>query len=729
MEDTKVYSVTEDLEDGGLRPEIGGDSRDSHRIDAGLSERALSFTKLYQPPEYKPKTFTTLQTLVLSYQALGIVYGDLGTSFLNVAAALDLPNPSEDVLLGFVSIITWTTTLLVLIKYTFVVIQADDHGEGGTFALYSLLTRHINFRTKFTIQNKRLKSDESMRYYSGGSVFQSKTKKFLEESIPAQSLVTFIVLFATCMVIGDGVLTPSTCVLPALQGILASSPKVTQGYVIAMSVVILVALFAFQRYGTSKVAYSFSPVMLIWFATNTCIGLYNILKYHPSMIRGVSPHYIVKFFQVDRKTAWNFLGTAFMSITGAEAMFADLGHFSKRSIQIGYLVAVYPATIITYIGMAAFLLKNPDQLDNAYYGSIPKKVYWPMFVVSTLAAIVSSQSMISATFSLIKQSLALDCFPRVKIVHTSSKHEGQVYCPEINYALMVLCVALVLGFKNSQALANAYGVVVIWVMITTTCLATLVMLVVWDTNFLLICAFFVPCIILEGIFLASLMRKIPQGGWVPYAVSAVLLMMMLSWTYGRSRRSRYDAERKMSLVELNHTLAKGNIHRTPGICFFCTDLVNGIPPIVRHYLQNTKSVRQIMVILTLRTLPIKTVLPEERFIVGKLGIDGVYRCMVQFGYKDPISMEGEDSLAAVAAKLQEVAETSAEKEKLDLAIKDGAVFVMGRIVLRARKNEGLFARWTINYMYRFIQKNCRSAFTPLQLPSDNTMQVGMLYEI
>ncbi|XAR71670.1 hypothetical protein NMG60_11018051 [Bertholletia excelsa] len=689
----------------------------------------MAFTKLYRPPERKPKTFTTWQTLVLSYQALGVVYGALATSFLNVAVALELPNPSEDVLLGFVSIITWTTTLLVLVKYTFVVIQADDHGEGGTFAIYSLLTRHVNFKTKFTMQNTRLKSDESMRYYSGGSVLKSKTKKFLEGSVVAQSLITFLVLLATCMVIGDGVLTPSSCVLPALQGIVASSPKVTQGYVIAMSVAVLVALFAVQRYGTSKIAFTFSPVMVMWCVGNACIGVYNTLKYHPSMIRGVSPHYIVKFFQIDHKTAWNFLGTGFLSITGAEAMFADLGHFNKRSIQVAFLVWVYPSTIITYVGMAAFLLKNPDQVDNAFYASIPKSVYWPMFVVSTLAAIVSSQSMISASFSLIKQSMALDCFPRVKIVHTSSKHEGQIYSPEINYTLMVLCVVLILGFKDAQALTNACGVVVIWVMIITTCLAALVMLVIWDTNVLLICAFFVPCVTLEGIFLASMMRKIPQGGWVPYAISVVLLTIMLSWTYGRSRRSRYNAERKMSLAELNHTLAKGNIHRTPGICFFCTDLVNGIPPIIRHYLQNTNSVRQIMVILTLRTLPIKTVLPEERFIVGKLGIDGVYRCIVQFGYKDVMSMDGEDYLAAVVAKLQEVAETSAEREMLDLAIKDGAVFVMGRVVLQAGKNEGFVARWTINYIYRFIQKNCRSALMPLQLPMDNTMQVGMLYEI
>ncbi|XAR71667.1 hypothetical protein NMG60_11018048 [Bertholletia excelsa] len=732
MEDAKVQFVAEELdpENGSICTET--DNRDHHDNlpdPSDLRGRALSFTKSYRSPVNKPKSYNAMQTMILAYQSLGIVYGDISNSFLNVTSSLQLPEPSEENLLGVLSLITWTITLLVLVKYVFIVIQADDNGEGGTFALYSLLSRQINFRTKFTIQNPKLDSDESMRCYTSGSTLQSKTKKFLESSLTAQSILTFVVLLGTCMVIGDGALTAATAVLPALQGILASSPKITQGYVVLMALVLLVALFAFQRCGTSKVAFSFSPIMVVWFVSNASIGIYNIVRYHPSILRGLSPHYVVKFFLKNGKTGWDFLGTAFMSITGAEAMFADLGHFNKRAIQVAFTFFVFPTTVLTYAGIAAYLVQHPDKINNAYYGSVPETVYWPMFVLSTLAAIVSSQSMISAIFSLIKQSLAHDCFPRVKIIHTSSEHEGQVYCPEVNYIVMILCVGLVLGFKDGAALSNAYGVVVIWVMIITTCLATLVMLVVWDTNFLLACGFFFPCIILEGIFMSSLVQKIPQGGWVSVAISVFFLTIMLSWTYGRSRRSLYESKKKMSLLELNQLLSSPNLYRSPGICLFYTDLVNGIPPIIRRYIQHTCSIHEIMVVVTLRTLPIKTVLQEERFVVGRLAREGVYSCLVQFGYNDKPDTDGDDYLVSMVGKLRELAETTSEKQKLDSAVEKGSACVMGRTILRASKENGWFARFAIDYLYRFLQKNCRAAISVLQVPREKTVQVGMLYEI
>uniref|UniRef100_M0ZQS1 Potassium transporter 17 n=1 Tax=Solanum tuberosum TaxID=4113 RepID=M0ZQS1_SOLTU len=341
-----------------------------------------------------------MQTLLLAYQSLGVVYGDLATSPVNVFSSTRLTNLTEDDLLGTFSLIFWTLTLLVLVKYVFIVLHANDHGEGGTFALYSYLCRHINFQSKLSIHNVRMESDESMAYYSqeSGSSRRSKTKKFLEKSSTAQNVLTFVVLLGTCMVIGDGALTPATCV-----------------------------------------------------------GIYNILEYYPSVLKAISPHYIVKFVSRNGKTAWNLLGAVFLSITGAEAMFADLGHFNKRAIQLAFSFVVYPSLVLSYAGETAYLVRYPENINNAYYSSLPKPVYWPMFVISTLAAVVASQSMISATFSIVKQSLALGCFPRVNIIHTSSKHEGQIYSPEVNYILMILCVTLVLGFKGGVELANAYG--------------------------------------------------------------------------------------------------------------------------------------------------------------------------------------------------------------------------------------------------------------------------------
>ncbi|KAL3509495.1 hypothetical protein ACH5RR_028896 [Cinchona calisaya] len=557
-------------------------------------------------------------------------------------SAVALTNPTEEDLLGVLSLVFWTLTIIPLAKYTFIILHADDHGEGGTFALYSYLCRHINFKNKLTIQNTRLESDASMQYYTQGSAIKTKTKNFIERSKVAQGLLTFFVMLGTSMVIGDGALTPATSVLSALAGVQLLSSKIT---------------------------------------------------------------------------------------TGSEAMFADMGHFNKKAIQLAFACFVYPSMVISYAGEVAYLTRHPDHIPTAYYSAIPKPVYWPMFVLATLAATIASQSMISATFSVVKQSLALGCFPRVNIKQTSSKHEGQIYCPEINYAVMVICIGLVLVFKTGVEIGNAYGVAVVWVMIISTFLVTLVMLVIWETKFPIILAFFVPFLFVEGVYMTSLLRKIPQGGWVPFAISAFFLVIMMSWTSGRSKKTAFDAERKLSMTEFSSILSSAGLYRPPGICFFCTDLVNGIPPIVRHYIQSTNSLREITVIVTIRTLPIKTVLPEERLDVGKIGIDGVYRCLIQFGYKDSQSFEEGDIVASIVAKLSEISNTTDEADKIRLALEKGVVFVAGRTILKSKERNGWLSHLVIDYFYRFLQKNSRSALSSLKIPPGRYMQVGMQYEI
>ncbi|KAG6391594.1 hypothetical protein SASPL_149350 [Salvia splendens] len=599
-------------------PEIGsegGGGGDHSGTHISNTDNIMSFATTHLPPEIE-KIYSNWENIVLAYQSLGVVYGDLGTSPVNVFSATRFTNLREDDLLGTLSLIIWTLTLLVLIKYVFIVMHANDHGEGGTFALYSYIRRHINFTTNFTIRNVRLDSRTPS---------PTRVKGFLERSTFGQNFVTIIVLLGTCMVIGDGALTPATC--------------------------------------------------------------------------------------------------------GAEAMFADLGHFNKRGIQLGFSFVVYPSLIVTYAGQTAYLLKHPENVVDAYYSSVPDPVYWPMFVISTLAAVVASQSMISACFSIVKQSLELDCFPRVSIIHTSSKHQGQVYSPEINCILMILTVGLVVGFKGGVELANAYGVVVIWVMIITTCLMSLVMLTIWKMNAVVVLGFFVPYVVLEGAFMTSLLQKIPQGGWVPFAISALFMVVMMSWKYGRSKKTTYEAKNKMSATELDDALSGSNgFCRTPGVCFFFTDLVYGIPPIIRHYIQHTSSVREIMVLVTIRTLPIKTIAPTERLYVQKLGRHGVYQCLIQFGYNDAKNMNGAEYAGSIVAKLVELIDDPSEVQKIQSTMKRGIVFVTGRTILKANKKSGMLARFTINYLYRFLQKNSKPAFPTLQTPPQATMQVGMLYE-
>ncbi|KAI0496645.1 hypothetical protein KFK09_022966 [Dendrobium nobile] len=673
------------------------------------------------------QSFTVWQTLMLGYQSLGIVYGDIGTSPLYVFSSIKLSEPGEKDILGILSLIFWTLTMMGLIKYVFIVLQADDHGEGGTFALYSLLRQHVNFKGKMIIPSTRLGSDFNLKYHSKGSKLQSKAKKFLEENSKAQAVITFIVLLGTCMVIGDGALTPAISVLSAVQGIQSRSSKIKQEHVVFLSVAILVVLFLFQRFGTNKVSFSFSPIMLLWFSFTATIGLYNIIKFYPSILKALSPHYIFYFFQRNHRKGWELLGAIALCITGAEAMFADLGHFNKRGIQLSYSLVVYPSLILAYSGEAAFLIKNPNKISTAFYSSVPEPIFWPMFIISTLAAIVASQALISASFSIIRQSITLGCFPRVTMIHTSSKHEGQVYSPEVNYFLMFVCILITVGFDGGAEIGNAFGVAVIWVMLITTVLMCVVMLVIWDTNIILVVMFLTVYLSIEGVYMSSLLNKLAHGGWVPFAISAFFLVITLSWTYGRSKKSQYEDGNKMSKQELNHLVETST--RVPGVCFFCTDLMNGIPPIIRHYVKHVGTLRQVTVFVTVRTLPIRTVLPEERFIVAKLGPEGVYRCLVQYGYMDQYRMDGEEYVSSIVGVIKEIAENAKEVEMMDCASCKDVIFVHGRIILNANKKNGGFRKWVINNLYRFLQKNFRSNVATLRIPPSKSLQVGMLYEI
>lgn len=704
---------------------------ESKSLPRQKADKSLSFRNLYRFPSRKPEVYSFFATLALAYQSLGVVYGDLGTSPLYVFSSVGLSDVKEGDILGLLSLIFWTLTSIGLIKYVVIVLRADDHGEGGTFALYSLLCQHINFKRKIGIQNTRLDSDAKLKFYtSKTALFQSKSKEFLEKSSRAQTVFITIVLLGTCMVIGDGALTPAVSVVSAMQGIQTRSEKITQDVVAILSVAILIVVFLVQRFGTGKVSFLFSPIMGLWFTCNATIGIYNAIKYYPSVFKFISPHYIYYFFKADGKKGWELLGAVVMCITGAEAMFADLGHFSKRSIQLAFSSLVYPALILTYGGQGAFLIKHPDKISTAFYSSVPPFVFWPMFVIATLAAIVASQSLISASFSIIRQSLALGCFPRVNIFHTSGKHEGQVYCPEINYILMVICIAIVIGFKGGDQIGNAYGVAVIWVMLITTCLMLVVMLVIWQTKVSLIMLFFTVFISIEGLYMSSLLRKVPRGGWVPFAIAAFFLTIMLSWTYGRNKKSDYEALMKLSEDDLTELISTDANIRVPGICFFCTDLVNGIPPIIGHYVQHVRSLREVMVVLTLRTLPIKSVLPEERFLVGRLGPKGVYRCLVQYGYMDVPTLSGDEFVAAMVNKLREMIDSdNDEVQQVDIAASSGVVYVLGRTVLLSSEKNGVLAHVVIDYIYRFLQKNFRSAVSTLKIPPSKMLQVGMVYEI
>ncbi|KAG6486344.1 potassium transporter 7-like isoform X1 [Zingiber officinale] len=577
--------------------------------------------------------------LLLSYQSFGVVYGDLSTSPLYVykSAYSGRLNQyqDEETVFGMFSLIFWTLTIIPLLKYVFIVLSADDNGEGGTFALYSLLCRHAKFSL---LPNQQAADEELSTYYRNGtrSVIHSPLKRFLEKHKRLRTCLLLIVLFGACMVIGDGVLTPAISVLSSISGVQVRTKNFHDGEVAIVSCFVLVGLFALQRRGTQRVAFMFAPIVIIWLLCIGIIGLYNVIHWNHRIYLALSPLYVVKFFKKTGKDGWISLGGILLSITGTEAMFADLGHFTSASIRVAFISVIYPCLVLQYMGQAAFISRNFSEITTSFYESIPQPVFWPVFVVATLAAIVASQAVISATFSIIKQCHALGCFPRVKIVHTSRWIYGQVYIPEINWILMVLCLAVTIGFRDTTVIGNAYGIACMTVMFVTTWLMALVIIFVWQKNNLFALMFLLLFGSIEGVYLSSSLIKVPQGGWVPLALSFVFMVVMYVWHYGTRRKYLFDLQNKVSMKWILTLGPSLGIVRVPGIGLIYTELVTGVPAIFSHFITNLPAFHQVLVFVCVKSVPVPFVPPDERYLIGRIGPRSyrMYRCIVRHGYKD-----------------------------------------------------------------------------------------------
>ncbi|KAK2967132.1 hypothetical protein RJ640_006841 [Escallonia rubra] len=693
------------------------------KLDQPMDEEAGRLRNMYSE-----KKFSAMLLLRLAFQSLGVVYGDLGTSPLYVFYNV-FPNgigDTEDVI-GALSLIIYSLTLIPLLKYVFIVCRANDNGQGGTFALYSLLCRHAKIKT---IPNQH-RTDEELTTYSRSTFhensFAAKTKRWLEGHASRKNILLILVLVGTCMVIGDGILTPAISVLSASGGIKVDHPKMSNGVVVLVAVVILVGLFSMQHYGTDKVGWLFAPIVLLWFLLIGGIGIFNIWKYDSGVLRAFSPVQIYHYFRRGGKAGWTSLGGIMLSITGTEALFADLAHFPVPAVQLAFTVVVFPCLLLAYSGQAAYLVKNKDHVVDAFYRSIPDRhflnlqrgkvacaglirkemvdsikyeggmerwsegildylikmalakktesadagdlfaagtvgtwslwgsmviaetsevtaflgseadsIYWPVFVVATLAAIVASQATISATFSIIKQALALGCFPRVKVVHTSKKFLGQIYIPDINWLLMVLCIAVTAGFKNQSQIGNAYGTAVVVVMLATTLLMILVMLLVWRCHWVLVGIFAVLSLVVELTYFSAVLFKIDQGGWVPLVIAAAFLIIMYVWHYGTVKRYQFELHSKVSMAWILGLGPSLGLVRVPGVGLVYTELPSGVPHIFSHFITNLPAIHSVVVFVCVKYLPVYTVPEDERFLVKRIGPKNfhMFRCVARYGYKD-----------------------------------------------------------------------------------------------
>lgn len=720
---------------------------------------------------------TMATILQLAFQSIGVVYGDIGTSPLYVFSSTFTDGiRHRDDILGALSLIIYSLTLLPLLKYVFIVLWANDNGDGGTFALYSLICRHakVGVVTNQQAEDKEL-STYKLAIPSRQFKRALKIKEALEKSNAAKTILLILALLGTSMVIGDGVLTPCISVISAVQGIKTVHNSLSQEVVAMISVAILVILFSVQRFGTQKVGYSFAPAILIWYLFISFIGIYNIAKHDTSVFKAFYPKYIFDYFRRNSKQGWISLGGIVLCITGTEAMFADLGHFSVRSIQIAFTGVVYPALICAYVGQAAYLRKFPEDVADTFYKSTPNGIYWPMFVVAIIAAVIASQAMISATFSIIKQSMALDCFPRVTVIHTSSKYEGQVYIPEINFILMIACVVVTASFKDTTKIGNAYGIAVVGVMIVTSTFLTLVMLIIWQSHLFLVVIFVIVFGAIESVFFSAVLYKFPQGGYLPLAFAAVLLFVMYVWHYVHAKRYAYEVEQKVSteyMLDLGSSLS---VSKVPGIGLLYTELAHGVPAIFAHFVRNLPAIHSVLVFVCVKYLPVNTVPAGERFLFRCIGPNEqkMYRCIARYGYRDTrtgnVEFEnqlleflkkfirtddihtydmnnqprcddnycgGTESVVDIGAVSENAVMNACTMENveeeldfLENAKKSGVVYLMGDSEVIASKDSSLLKRFIVNYAYDILKRNCRKGQAALEIPHRNLLQVGMTYYI
>ncbi|XP_074564340.1 potassium transporter 7-like [Curcuma longa] len=630
--------------------------------------------------------------LLLAYQSFGVVYGDLATSPIYVYTNSFLRrlnnHRDEETVFGVFSLIFWTFTLIPLIKYAIIVLGADDNGEGGPFALYSLLCRHAKISL---LPNQQAVDEELSTYHRAGYIPQnsiySPLKRFLENHRNLHTCLLVSVLFGACMVVGDGVLTPAISVRSSISGLQVRAKELHDGEVVFISCIVLVSLFALQHKGTQRVAFLFAPIVFLWLASIAIIGLYNTFYWNTRILYALSPHYIVKFFQSTGIDGWISLGGIVLSVTGTEAMFADLGHFNTASVRVAFLGVVYPCLVLQYMGQAAFLSKNIADVTYSFFESIPELVYWPVFVLATLAAIVASQSVITATFSIVKQCHSLGCFPRVKIIHTSKWIRGQVYIPEINWILMILCLAVTLGLRDTTAIGNAYGVAIVTVMFVTTLLMTLVIVFVWRKRVIFALFFLTFFGLIEAAYLSSSLVKVRQGGWVSFVLSSVFMVVMYVWHYGTCKKYLFDLQNKVPMKWILTLGPSLGIVRVPGIGLIYTQLVTDVPPIFSHFVTNLPAFHQVLVFVSIKSVPVPYVPLDERHLIGRIGprMYRMYRCIIRYGYKD-VQDDGdnfENQLILSIAKFIQMEALESSSERL-VSSPEGRM-----VVVRATDTRGI----------------------------------------
>jgi KUP system potassium uptake protein len=615
----------------------------------------------------------------LALAALGVVYGDIGTSPLYALKECFSPHYgiglNEQSLLGLLSLFFWSLVLVIILKYIVFLMKASNNGEGGIVALLSLV----------------------MPKQAGTLRLKNRW-------------VILIGLFGCCLLYGDGMITPAISVLSAVEGLQLASPAF-KPFVVPLSIGILVALFWNQKRGTSFMGNLFGPIILLWFICISVIAIPWIIK-QPRVLLAINPYYAFDFFMHYNLAAFLSLGAVVLCVTGGEAMYADMGHFGRKPIKQAWYWVVFPALTINYMGQGALILEKGEQvLQNPFYELVPDFFLYPMIVIATMAAVIASQALITGLYSLTHQTTQLGYLPRFQVVHTSEQTEGQIYMPEVNRILMLCCIALVIFFQSSSGLTAAYGIAVTGTMTASTILFYLVARKLWNWSAFKSAIVTIPLLFIDISFLSANMAKFFAGGWFPVTAAFAILTVMLTWRQGRTLLSQAMLSKSVPLEQMINLLETQKPHRVPGTAMVLTANRDIAPPVLLHHLKHNQVMHQQVILLTVQIKHKPFVPADERLEISHLN-QGFIRVIAQYGY---IQRPNVSEIIRLCKK---------EGVEID---KKQTSFYLGRETLLPTGPANM-AVWR-KELFAFLSRNAQNAIASFRIPPDQVVEIGLQLEI
>ncbi|MBM3350917.1 MAG: potassium transporter Kup [Betaproteobacteria bacterium] len=613
------------------------------------------------------------KTPALTLAALGVVFGDIGTSPLytikEIFSVGAHPVPLNEVnMYGILSLIVWALIMVVSIKYVAFIMRADNRGEGGIMALLALASRN-----------------------AGGNPTKQRN-------------IMLLGILGACMFYADGMITPAISVLSAVEGFEVAAP-ILHPLILPITLIVLFALFWAQSKGTSMVGALFGPIMLLWFSTLAVLGIGGIL-HHPAILNALNPIYAIQFFQVSPWIAFVALGAVVLSVTGAEALYADMGHFGRFPIRLAWFGFVFPALILNYFGQGALVLEHPESVINPFYLLAPGWMLYPLIALATLAAVIASQAVITGAFSVSRQALQLGYIPRMHVEHTSASQEGQIYMPRVNWGLMLAVMVLVLSFQSSGNLASAYGIAVTGDMVITTLLAGIVFHYIWGWSKLRTGALVALFLMVDLAFFSANVLKIPDGGWVPLIIGTIIFTLMLTWKTGRTMLYRLIKNESMALDPFIEAMDAHPPTRVPGAALFMTPNPEGVPHAMLHNLKHNKVLHEKVVILTVKFMDFPNTSIEDRVEVEGLP-HNFYRVTVQYGFKDEPDLPRDLALCAEKGLTLEPMDTS---------------YFIGKEILIARESSEM-AYWR-KKIFIGLFRSAETITNQFNLPPNRVVELG-----